>query len=86
MMELITRIIDFTLHEHATSKAGIWPKPNFVNPERRRWAIPFIYILTALTTVIVALRIFVRITARVGKYGLDDSLIIGAWVRILPLY
>jgi hypothetical protein len=57
-----------------------WPKGNFVNPERRHGVIPLCAVLLVISTGFVAARIYARITKRAGLFGVDDWLIISAWV------
>jgi hypothetical protein len=40
----------------------------------------FAFCLHVLTTLVVAARIYTRATGRAGKLGLDDGLVIIAWV------
>jgi len=58
-----------------------WPPPNLVNPELRHGLIPLCAVLLVISTSFVAARIYARVTARAGQFGLDDVLIIAAWVR-----
>ena len=57
-----------------------WPSPNYIHPERRIWVAPFGITLLCITTVVIAVRLYARITRMAGSFGLDDSLIICAWV------
>lgn len=62
------------------SEIAKWPSPNYVNPQRRIWVAPFGITLLAITTLVVAVRLYARITRMAGGFGIDDGLIIFAWV------
>ena len=70
----------FTVLKIPISVVVNWPKANYENPERRTWAIPVSITLTVFTTILIAARILARFTRRAGTFGLDDALIVGAWV------
>jgi hypothetical protein len=57
-----------------------WPKPNYVNPERRG---PELYIVNTIfftmATIAVLIRLYTRLFVR-KWFGLDDWLILFAWV------
>jgi hypothetical protein len=57
-----------------------WPSPNYIDPQRRIWVAPFGITLLCITTLVIAVRLYARITRMAGNFGLDDSLIIFAWV------
>ena len=57
-----------------------WPAPNYVDPEKRIWVAPFGITLLCIATLVIAVRLYARITRMAGGFGLDDSLIILAWV------
>ncbi|KAF1985032.1 hypothetical protein K402DRAFT_358029 [Aulographum hederae CBS 113979] len=57
-----------------------WPAPNVLNPLTRTWLAPWLVVLGVITTSLVATRIWARYTRRAGNYGLDDTLILIAWV------
>lgn len=57
-----------------------WPTPNYANPERRGPAATIVVsVLLALVTVILVVRIYTRVRISRG-FGLDDVLIIFAYV------
>src|ERR1700753_1703687 len=62
-----------------------WPKPNYVNPETRG---PVLYIVNGtfffLASVVVVTRLYSRIFIR-RWFGLDDALILVAWVGFVTL-
>jgi hypothetical protein len=60
-----------------------WPKPNFVDPDRRQWFTPYVIVLHVAATIIVWTRIWTRVRREAGGFGADDALIIGAWVSPL---
>lgn len=69
-----------TSYEIPLSAIALWPTPNYEHSERRFGLAPFSFFLQCLTTVILAGRIWARITRRAGTFGGDDVLIILAWV------
>lgn len=59
-----------------------WPTPNYVNPERRGPAATIVVsVLLGLVTLILIIRIYTRVRISRG-FGLDDVLIIFAYVRL----
>lgn len=62
------------------SAIALWPTPNYEHPERRFGLAPFSFFMQVLTTVVLAGRIWARITRRAGTFGGDDVLIILAWL------
>lgn len=66
------------------SAVAKWPAPNFRNPVRRTWYIPYSITFFLLATLVVAARLWTRMNRKAGGYGWDDSLILGAWVRSTP--
>lgn len=75
--------IVLTAYKIPLSVIAEWPAPNYVNPTKRFWAAPFSIVLAVLSTLVIAARIYARITRTAGAFGLDDTLIIFAWVRSL---
>jgi len=59
-----------------------WPQPNYVDPERQIWVAPFGITLLCISTLVIAVRLYARITRMAGSFGLDDGLIIFAWVNM----
>jgi hypothetical protein len=58
-----------------------WPKPNYVNPETRGPALYYINsTFFGLATIAIAIRLYGRVFVR-RWFGLDDTLVILAWVR-----
>jgi hypothetical protein len=57
-----------------------WPKPNYINPVTRG---PEVYVFSsiflAIATTVVLLRFYARVIIR-RWFGLDDALIVVAWV------
>lgn len=59
-----------------------WPKPNYIDPERRgNESVIVQSILVVLVTAILIIRLYARIAITRAGIGLDDALIIIAWVR-----
>jgi hypothetical protein len=71
----------FTSYKIPISIVATWPKPNYINPERRTWVAPVGLLFEICTTLLLAARLWVRITRQAGRFSLDDALMIGAWVR-----
>ncbi|KAK5125205.1 hypothetical protein LTR85_000881 [Meristemomyces frigidus] len=57
-----------------------WPTPNYVNPVERTWMPEYACILYAVSTVMVATRLWLRSNKKAGGLGLDDALLVGAWL------
>ncbi|KFY28782.1 hypothetical protein V493_02762 [Pseudogymnoascus sp. VKM F-4281 (FW-2241)] len=58
-----------------------WPKPNYVDPVRRGHALTIVQlILVLLGTIFVAMRLYARLVITRARIGLDDVLIVLAWV------
>jgi hypothetical protein len=57
-----------------------WPKPNLVDPERRDWMPVFSMCWLAGSTLLVWGRFYLRIRRISGPFGLDDFLMLIAWV------
>lgn len=49
-----------------------WPKPNYINPEERTWLPAYSIALYAVSTVMVATRLWLRLAQKAGAIGLDD--------------
>ncbi|TID22645.1 hypothetical protein E2P81_ATG01771 [Venturia nashicola] len=77
-----TKALDptFTAFKVPLSAIAKWPPPNFTNPQRRTWFIPYSVTLFLLASLVVAARLWTRMNRKAGVYGLDDSFILGAWI------
>jgi len=64
----------------APSVIAKWPPPNYIDPQRRIWVVPLGIVLLCITTLVMAVRLYARITRMAGGFGLDDTLMIFAWV------
>ncbi|KAK3636625.1 hypothetical protein LTR56_014098 [Elasticomyces elasticus] len=53
---------------------------NYIDPPERTWLPAFTSTLFALATVLLALRIWLRFTRKAGGFGLDDILMLCAWL------
>jgi hypothetical protein len=60
------------LHRLDPSVYLSWPTPNYVNPERRSWMPAYAGTLTAVASVAVILRLWLRARKQAGPLGLDD--------------
>ncbi|QDS72812.1 hypothetical protein FKW77_006640 [Venturia effusa] len=70
----------FTAYQIPLGVIATWPPPDYEHPERRFGVGPFAFFMQVLTTVVVAGRIWARITRRAGTFGGDDALVIMAWI------
>jgi hypothetical protein len=68
---MIANIYFPTLEEVAA-----WPKPNYVNPYRRTWILPYAIIFQLIALVCVAARLFVRLRMRRDTAGIDDVFLV----------
>jgi len=75
-----------TSYKIPLSVINAWPTANYIDPPRRIWAAPFSVALLGLTTLVMVARIYARITRAAGAFGLDDALILCAWVRLRSSY
>jgi hypothetical protein len=75
--------ITLTAYKIPISVIASWPPPNYEHPTRRYWAAPFSIVLCVISTLVVAARVYARITRTAGAFGLDDVLIIFAWVSLI---
>ncbi|KAI7247011.1 hypothetical protein KC352_g13915, partial [Hortaea werneckii] len=55
-----------------------WPKPNY-----REWMPPYTITLCAASTIMLGMRLWLRATKKAGNLGLDDLLLLGAWVTVV---
>ncbi|KAK5703018.1 hypothetical protein LTR97_003964 [Elasticomyces elasticus] len=53
---------------------------NYIDPPERTWLPAFAGTLFAIATVLLALRIWLRFTRKAGGFGLDDILMLCAWL------
>ena len=61
-----------------------WPKPNYVNPERRGPALLIIQvILMTISTAFLVMRIYARVWITHARIGVDDILAIVSYVSLL---
>jgi hypothetical protein len=73
----------FTAFKIPFSVAAQWPSPNYTNPERRTWLVPYSVTLQVFVTIVLLVRLWVRFTRQAGKIGPDDFLIAMSWVKSL---
>jgi hypothetical protein len=52
-----------------------WPAPNYTNPERRVWIVPYETIMQVVAFVCVVGRLVVRLHVRRDTAGIDDVFI-----------
>ncbi|GAB1733015.1 hypothetical protein NU195Hw_g8392t1 [Hortaea werneckii] len=61
--------------------AASWPDPNYDNPRNHRaWLPEFAIVFLAVSTILVAGRLYERGMKRAGGWGLDDVLISSGWL------
>lgn len=70
----------FTSYKVSLAAISKWPPPNFTDPDRRRWLVPYVIVLQVLSTLIVGARVWTRLNKRAGAFGWHDVLIILATV------
>ena len=58
-----------------------WPKPNYVDPERRTWMPAFSLTWQIVSTLLVFGRFYLRLRRLAGPFGYDDAFMLLAWVR-----
>lgn len=57
-----------------------WPTPDYVDPVRRTWMPLYVGILQAVTTLLVCIRLWLRIRNKAGPFGMDDAFLIPAYL------
>ena len=53
-----------------------WPTPNYDDPVRRIWILPYTIIFQLIAFVCVAARLYVRLRMRKDTAGIDDAFLI----------
>ena len=53
-----------------------WPTPNYDDPVRRKWILPYAIIFQLIAFVCVAARLYVRLRMRKDTAGIDDVFLI----------
>jgi hypothetical protein len=56
-----------------------WPTPNYVNPPERTWMPIYAGILYGVSSIMIGLRLWLRVLKQAGGLGLDDALLSFAW-------
>ena len=56
-----------------------WPPPNYVDPERRTWLPAYTITFLAVSTLLLAGRLWLRARGQAGPLGLDDLFIFLGW-------
>ncbi|TKA81182.1 hypothetical protein B0A55_02624 [Friedmanniomyces simplex] len=58
-----------------------WPPPNYEHPHpQRTWIVPFVSVLQGVMTLMVGTRLWLRAKQQAGKLGLDDALLLPAFL------
>lgn len=60
------------IHTIPLTVIASWPTPNYIDPERRPWMPEFAGILTAVSSLMVVTRLWLRTRKQAGALGLDD--------------
>jgi len=68
------------LQDIPESVASSWPAPNYIDPVRRIWIVPYASVLQAVMTLMVGTRLWLRVTNKAGALGLDDALLVPAYL------
>ena len=53
-----------------------WPTPNYDDPVRRIWILPYIIVFQLIAFICVAARLYVRLRMRKDTAGIDDVFLI----------
>lgn len=56
-----------------------WPTPNYVDPVTRNWMPIYAGVWYGVSTLLIALRLWLRVLKQAGGLGLDDYLLVFAW-------
>ncbi|KAH9826755.1 hypothetical protein Tdes44962_MAKER03298 [Teratosphaeria destructans] len=67
------------LHSPPASVIAAWPKPNY-DAKGRTWIVPYAVVLEVITTAMVATRLWLRAVNHAGPLGLDDLLLVPAYL------
>lgn len=63
------------------SVVASWPTPNYEHPpEQRTWLVPVAIVIHVLVTFMVVIRLGLRLAKKSGPPGIDDALIIPAYI------
>jgi hypothetical protein len=68
------------IYSTTPTEFAAWPTPNYGDPERRAWILPYAIIMQIVAFVCVIGRLIVRLHIRKDTAGLDDVFIIMALV------
>ncbi|KXL48519.1 hypothetical protein M433DRAFT_63063 [Acidomyces richmondensis BFW] len=66
-------------HSIPESVLQSWPKPNYIDPVRRGWLPVFSCTWLGASTILIAVRFYMRARKEAGVFGLDDLLIFIGW-------
>jgi len=62
------------------SVVASWPTPNYVDPPTLSWMTAYSVPVTAFASVLVSIRFYLRTRDQGGGLGLDDALLLPAWL------
>jgi hypothetical protein len=62
------------------AEVAAWPKPNYDDPVRRIWIIPYMIVFQLVAVACVIARLYVRLRLRKDTAGIDDVFLILALV------
>jgi hypothetical protein len=64
------------------AEVAAWPKPNYDDPVRRIWIIPYMIVFQLVAVTCVIARLYVRLRLRKDTAGIDDVFLILALVSM----
>lgn len=59
-----------------------WPAPNYDNPVERNWMPVYASVFYGASTIMVGMRIWLRISKYSGGFGTDDAILICSWLCV----
>ena len=62
------------------AEVAAWPKPNYDDPVRRIWIVPYAIVFQLVAIACVVARLYVRLRMRKDTSGIDDVFLILALV------
>lgn len=75
-----SRVMPANIYTTTPTEFAAWPAPNYGNPERRAWIVPYAIIMQVVACVCVVGRLIVRLRVRKDTAGMDDGFIVLALV------
>lgn len=75
-----SRVMPANIYTTTPTEFAAWPAPNYGNPERRAWIVPYAIIMQVAACVCVVGRLIARLRVRKDTAGMDDGFIVLALV------